>query len=83
MYTFTDRHNGPKPAEINEMLQCIGVSSLDTLIDKTVPASIRLKSPLKVSQALSEHEYLQHLRVLASKNKIFKNFIGQEPLRQV
>lgn len=77
MYTFTDRHNGPKPAEINEMLQCIGVSSLETLIDKTVPASIRLKSPLKVSQALSEHEYLQHLRVLASKNKIFKNFIGQ------
>ncbi len=77
MYSFSDRHNGPKSSEIVAMLEAVGVSSIDALIDKTVPSSIRLKKPLKVSESRTEFEYLSHLRTLAAKNKLYKNFIGQ------
>ncbi|HEX4886454.1 MAG TPA: aminomethyl-transferring glycine dehydrogenase [Luteibaculaceae bacterium] len=73
---FSSRHIGISDAEIESMLKTIGVSSVDQLIDETIPAAIRLKSPLKVGAAMTEFEYLQHLKKLASKNKVFKNFIG-------
>jgi glycine dehydrogenase len=74
---FSNRHIGPNAQEQNEMLSAIGVSSLDELIDNTVPAQIRLKSELNLDAPLSEQEYLAHIKNLASKNKIFNTFIGQ------
>ena len=74
---FSQRHIGPNETETREMLATIGVSSLDELIDKTVPASIRLPQTPEVTESISEHEYLALLQQIAAKNKIFRNFIGQ------
>jgi glycine dehydrogenase len=59
------------------MLKAIGAASLNELIDKTVPSNIRFKEALKLPPAMSEFEYLKHLRRLGSKNKMFRSFIGQ------
>jgi glycine dehydrogenase len=74
---FMNRHNGPRKGEIPQMLKVIGVGSLDQLIDKTVPEKIRLEKPLRLPEAMSEYEYLNHLRSLGSKNRMFRSFIGQ------
>ena len=77
-HEFADRHIGTNNGhDTNEMLKVIGASSLDELISKTVPASIRLKNPLKLPAAQSEFEYLAELKKIASKNKVFKTYIGQ------
>ena len=76
-HEFSGRHIGPGERETAEMLKTIGVGSLDELIDKTVPASIRLKKPLKIPVAQTEFEYLGELKKIASKNKVFKTYIGQ------
>ncbi len=74
---FVNRHNGPRDHELPMMLKTIGVSSLDQLIENTVPKSIMLESPLNLPPAMSEYEYLDHIRKLGSKNKLYKSFIGQ------
>ncbi len=74
---FINRHNGPRDTEVDEMLKTIGVSSIDELIDKTIPDSIRLKDPLDLPDGISEYEYFKKIRCIASKNKIFKSYIGQ------
>lgn len=74
--TFVSRHNGPRDHELDEMLKTIGVSSLDELIDQTVPRNIRLRKPLNLPAPLSEHEYLAKIKALAGKNKIYKTYIG-------
>ncbi len=73
---FTARHIGPNPQETEAMLQTIGVNSVAELIDKTVPASIRLQSPLQTAGPVSEYEYLTDLKSTASLNKVFKSYIG-------
>lgn len=73
---FINRHNGPRKHEVDAMLKTIGASSLDALIDETIPASIRLPKPLNLPEALNEYEYLNHLAQLGSKNKLFKSYIG-------
>jgi glycine dehydrogenase len=73
---FQNRHIGPNDQEINEMLNTIGVASVDELIDKTVPAHIRLKKELDLSPALAETEYLKMLESKAEKNQLFDNYIG-------
>ncbi|MCX6332992.1 MAG: aminomethyl-transferring glycine dehydrogenase [Bacteroidia bacterium] len=74
---FVNRHNGPRTGEVPQMLSVIGVDSLDQLIDNTIPKKIRLEKPLRLPEAMSEYEYLNHLRTLGSKNKMFRSFIGQ------
>jgi len=74
---FQHRHIAPNEADTAEMLQTIGVKSVDELIDQTVPQKIRLKSPLNLPGAKSEFDYLNDLKETASKNKVFKSFIGQ------
>jgi glycine dehydrogenase len=74
---FVTRHNGPRESELAEMLKVIGLASLDELIEKTVPANIRLEKPLKMPEALSEYEYLNRLRMLGSENRQFRSYIGQ------
>ncbi|MCB9189540.1 MAG: aminomethyl-transferring glycine dehydrogenase [Flavobacteriales bacterium] len=76
-YTFSQRHIGPSAAEQKEMLSTIGVSSIDELIEKTVPSHIRLKKDLDLPMALSEAEYLSELDQVAKKNKLFRSYIGQ------
>ncbi|NWJ51600.1 MAG: aminomethyl-transferring glycine dehydrogenase [Bacteroidetes bacterium] len=73
---FVDRHLGPRPEEVELMLKKIGVSSIEQLIDETVPAAIRLQEPLDLPKGLNEYEYLQHIKTIGAKNKIFKSFIG-------
>lgn len=73
---FESRHIGPGPAETAQMLQTIGVSSVDELIDRTIPPAIRLKKPMAMDAPLSEYEYLQHIQEIAARNKVFKTYIG-------
>jgi glycine dehydrogenase len=74
---FQNRHIGTNEHEVYDMLQTIGVKSIDKLIDETVPASIRLKKIPKVGgDAMTEMEYLNHASELASQNKVFKSYIG-------
>ena len=73
---FVCRHNGPNATEIKAMLEKIGVSSLDQLIDETVPSSIRLSEPMNLPKGLNEYQFLTHLKEVAAKNKLFKSFIG-------
>ena len=74
---FVNRHNGPREEELPGMLKVIGAGSLDELIDKTVPQSIRLNYPLNIPDSMSEYEYLNHLRQLGARNKVCRSFIGQ------
>ncbi len=73
---FSDRHIGPDDAQIEEMLDVIGVSSLDQLINETIPAQIRLKKSLNLNEPQSEFEFLNNLKTISAKNKIFKSYIG-------
>ena len=74
---FASRHIGPDERETSGMLKTIGVGSLDALIDRTIPASIRSGKPLNIPGPFSEHQYLSSLRQIASLNKVFKSYIGQ------
>lgn len=73
---FESRHIGPNAAETAHMLKSIGVNSLDELIDNTVPSSIRRTDGMQIREAMSEYEYLQHIRGIAAKNKLYKTYIG-------
>jgi glycine dehydrogenase len=73
---FESRHNGPTEAEIAEMLEKIGASSLEELINQTVPKSIQLERPLNLPAAQLESDFLKNFKKLASKNKVFKSYIG-------
>jgi len=73
---FIERHNGPGKNDTEIMLKAIGVETLDQLIEETVPSSIRLPKALNLPNGLNEFEYLNHIKELASKNKIFKSYIG-------
>jgi glycine dehydrogenase len=73
---FTFRHNGPQGAEIEKMLHTCGVKTLDELIEQTVPVPIRLPEKLSLPDGLTEGEYLQTVKSLLSKNKLYKSYIG-------
>ena len=74
--SFLLRHIGPRAGDVNNMLSTIGVSSVDELIDQTIPASIRLEEDLDIADGLSEQEFLVHIKELAQKNKQYKTYIG-------
>jgi glycine dehydrogenase len=74
---FVSRHNGPRDQELPQMLKAIGVNTLDQLIEKTVPKSIWLDKPLSLPEAMSEFEYLNYIKSIGQKNKMFRSFIGQ------
>lgn len=73
---FEHRHIGPDAGQVAEMLKTIKASSLDELIDQTIPAQIRLKKTLALPEAQSEFQFLNNFARVAAKNKIFKSFIG-------
>jgi glycine dehydrogenase len=74
---FIQRHIGPNETEIKEMLNTIGEASVESLISKTIPASIRLAAPLQTGSGMSEHQYLRSLKTIASLNKVYKTYIGK------
>ena len=74
---FKSRHIGPHQEATAAMLTTIGEPSLDSLIDKTVPNAIRMKSPLNLPAPMHEAAYLQHVQEMGNKNIVAKNFIGQ------
>ena len=73
---FVNRHLGPDNAEQAAMLNTLGMASLAELIDKVVPASIRRQENMVLAQGLTEHQSLEKLKSIASKNKVLKSFIG-------
>ncbi len=73
---FVNRHIGPNEHATQQMLNTIGVQSLDQLIDETVPAAIRRKDALNIPTALSEYEMLKELKSIAAKNKVYKSYLG-------
>jgi glycine dehydrogenase len=74
--SFLSRHNGPRAKDIDSMLRKIGAGTLDELIDKTVPPSIRLQKPLDMPEGISEYEYLKRIWEIVSRNKVYKTYIG-------
>ena len=74
---FSGRHIGPNAADTKTMLDVIGAGSLDQLIDKTIPAAIKINHLLDIPAPISEFEYLTSLQKVAAKNKVYKNYIGQ------
>ena len=74
--SFQRRHIGPNNAEQVKMLATINAKNLEQLIDETVPDNILLRSPLDLELAMSEYEYLGHIKELSEKNKVFKSYIG-------
>lgn len=73
---FASRHIGPDKNQVSKMLKTIGVSTLDQLIDETVPDLIRLQKGLNLPPAKSEHQFLRSFKTMMGANKIFKSYIG-------
>ncbi len=73
---FKNRHIGLNEADKAKMLETIGVSSIDELIDQTIPSDIRLQAPLMLPKALSEQEYAEEIAHIASQNRVFASYIG-------
>ena len=74
--SFAYRHIGPKAVDVDQMLSTIGVDSIDTLIDQTVPAAIRAENNLTLSEAMTEAEFDTHITALGEMNSVFKTYIG-------
>ncbi len=74
--TFSRRHIGPNTEETKKMLDVVACNDLEDLISKTIPAGIRLKEPLDIDDALTETDYLNHIKELGSQNRVFDNYIG-------
>lgn len=74
--TFVQRHIGPDPQDTEAMLQVLGARTLDEFIDQVVPSSIRTQRAFNLPAPRSEHDVLNDLRAIASKNKVYRSFIG-------
>ena len=75
--SFSKRHIGVSDNELNEMLQILGVSSLDELISETIPDSILRKDEIDVPAEISEFDYLRHIKEIGSHNSVYRSYIGQ------
>ncbi len=73
---FLSRHIGPREHELAKMLGVIGVESSDQLIQETIPNKIRLHNDLELPEGVSEFEYLMQIKKIASKNLIYRSYIG-------
>lgn len=74
---FVARHNGPNKSDQQKMLEAINAVSLNSLIDETVPAQIRLEQPMSLAEAKSEADMLAAMRKFADQNQVKRTFIGQ------
>ena len=74
--SFAARHIGPRKSDLPEMLKTVGVETMDQLLFETIPDNIRLDKSLELEAAMSESEFAAHIQGLASKNKVFKSYLG-------
>ncbi|KAJ9591620.1 hypothetical protein L9F63_001834 [Diploptera punctata] len=72
---FPSRHIGPRDKEQTEMLELLGFRTLDEMIDKAVPAKIRLNRDLDIQAPVGEYELICRIREIAEKNKIWRSYI--------
>src|SRR5690606_38029116 len=73
---FEDRHIGSEDEAIHDMLKFIKTESIEDLINETIPEAIRVKKPLAIPAIENEYEFLKAFKELASKNKVYKSYIG-------
>ena len=73
---FIYRHIGPRPQEIQEMLEKVGASTMEEFISSVVPAQIRMKQPLNLPAGLTEQEYAKKIKQIGLKNKQYRTLIG-------
>ncbi len=76
MEQFKNRHIGITEADKQKMLEAIDLSSMDEMIDQTIPSDIRLTEPVSLPKALSEQEYAEEIAHIASLNNIYTSYIG-------
>jgi len=74
--SFADRHIGVDTFQVDQMLKVLGVSSLNELINQTIPPAIRLAQPLQLPEAKSESAALAKLKAIASQNQVYRSFLG-------
>ena len=77
MSEFSSRHIGINNSQKKEILTFLGVENIDELISQTIPENIRLKKSLKLDEAISENDFLNHIDKLSSNQKVFKSYIGR------
>ncbi len=70
MSSFSSKHIGINKEQEKQMLNCLGIDSIDQLISETIPKNIRLNEGLDLDEALTENEFLNHIKKLDKKNKI-------------
>ena len=73
---FSLRHIGPRESEVKEMLKALKLDSIESLIDKTIPKLIQIKSELKIGPGLDEFSLLKKIKEIAAKNKVARSYIG-------
>ena len=73
---FVNRHIGPRPDQLLEMAKLCGASSVDNLIEETIPEQIKLKDKLNIKPAVNEFTLIENLKKIASKNRVYKSYIG-------
>ena len=83
MKHFKNRHIGIAESDVNSMLHEIGMKDMNELLFNTVPDNIRLEDCLNLPTAMTEYEYLNYIKKVGSKNKVFKSFIGQGYYRTI
>ncbi|HEY9479472.1 MAG TPA: glycine dehydrogenase (aminomethyl-transferring), partial [Gemmatimonadaceae bacterium] len=74
--SFVSRHIGPSDDEVSEMLSTLGFDTLDDLVAATIPSGIRMRKTLAIGEGLTEAEALRDFRAIASRNEVFRSFIG-------
>ena len=73
---FSDRHIGPRCADIEKMLKLVNTDSLEQLISETIPDRIHLESEMNLPEALTESRFMEHMKRIAQKNKNYRSYIG-------
>ncbi|MEE3036795.1 MAG: aminomethyl-transferring glycine dehydrogenase [Bacteroidota bacterium] len=76
MNAFSDRHIGPDNSDQENMLKTLQLSSIEELIDQTIPSSIRLNKKMDLPKAMNESELIDHMKTIGRKNKNYRSYIG-------
>ena len=75
--SFVNKHVGSLQTDVDTLLESVSCKSIDELLSQVIPSAITSKKEMGIGEAVSEYEYLQNLKTIASKNKLYKTFIGQ------
>jgi glycine dehydrogenase len=73
---FSQRHLGPRQSDIQEMLETIGVGTMDELVSRTIPKAILRDQFMNLPEAMDERSYLERMREIARRNLSFRTYMG-------